>query len=112
VEHQALPISGALYPTQWAHRCSLDTADLREANDKASGLRAQWMARFAEQRRAQNPQTLQAVSPELAAVLAERIRAKVLGADDAIRDSQACGTSHAQLWPQSGRSGSAAMVTA
>ncbi|WP_369688598.1 DUF6538 domain-containing protein [Roseateles chitosanitabidus] len=32
-----------LYASQWAHRCSLETADLREANTKAAGLRAEWM---------------------------------------------------------------------
>lgn len=78
-----------LYPTQWAHRCSLETANLREANDKASGLQALWIARFAEQRRTQNPQELRAITPELTAVLAERVRAAVLNADDLIRDSQA-----------------------
>ena len=38
------------YPTQWAHRCSLGTADLRQANAKAARLMAWWQDRFDEQR--------------------------------------------------------------
>lgn len=77
------------YPTQWAHRCSLGTTDLREANERASALQAKWTARFAEQRRALNPTRVEQVSPELAATLAARIRAAVVSRDDAVRESQA-----------------------
>ena len=35
---------------QWATRCSLGTADLRQANDKARALHAEWTARFAAMR--------------------------------------------------------------
>jgi hypothetical protein len=79
----------SLYATQWAHRCSLDTSDLREANERASKLQAEWFSRFAEQRRALNPTRVDNVSPELAATLAERVRASVLSRDDTVRDSQA-----------------------
>ena len=34
------------YSGPWAVRCSLGTADLREANDKAKALHAEWAARF------------------------------------------------------------------
>ena len=34
------------FPSGWAVRCSLGTADLREANDKAKALQAEWAARF------------------------------------------------------------------
>ena len=35
------------FASDWAVRCSLGTADLREANDKARALQADWAARFA-----------------------------------------------------------------
>jgi integrase len=34
------------FKSPWAVRCSLGTADLREANDKAKSLHAKWAARF------------------------------------------------------------------
>lgn len=77
------------YPTQWAHRCSLDTTDLREANARASVLYAQWQTHFAEARRSLNPSKLDTVSGELAEALAQRVRAAVLARDDTIRESQA-----------------------
>lgn len=41
-----------LYPgQQWAHRCTLGTSDLREANRKATRLYADWQDTFALQRR-------------------------------------------------------------
>lgn len=45
----------SLYPTEWACRVSLDTSDLREANEKAAKLWAEWTARFDEQRHSLNP---------------------------------------------------------
>lgn len=36
----------AHFPSPWAVRCSLGTADLREANDKAKALQAEWVVRF------------------------------------------------------------------
>lgn len=76
------------YPTQWAHRCSLETTDLREANAKAAVLEATWQLRFEEQRRALNPTRVESISPELAATLAQRIREEVLSRDDAFRSDQ------------------------
>ena len=40
---------------QWATRCSLGTADLRQANDKARALHAEWTARFAAMRSGISP---------------------------------------------------------
>jgi len=34
------------FPGPWAVRCSLGTADLRAANDKAKALHAEWASRF------------------------------------------------------------------
>ena len=34
------------FPGEWAVRCSLGTADLRETNDKAKVLHAEWATRF------------------------------------------------------------------
>lgn len=34
------------FPSGWAVRCSLKTGDLREANDKAKALQAEWAGRF------------------------------------------------------------------
>lgn len=75
-----------LYPTQWAHRQSLQTADLREANATASGLQAKWLARFADERRALNPVRMETVSAELGAAVAQGVRRMVLAADDNMRD--------------------------
>ncbi|MFL6681881.1 MAG: DUF6538 domain-containing protein [Burkholderiaceae bacterium] len=40
-----------LQSRQWAHRCSLATADLREANTRAAALQATWMHHFDGDRR-------------------------------------------------------------
>lgn len=77
------------YETQWAHRCSLETTDLREANDRASKLHAEWRERFAAQRRALNPQRLDKVSAELGQALAQRVTAKLLQADEKLRTEPA-----------------------
>lgn len=75
-----------LYSSPWAFRCSLGTSDLQTANEKAARLHAEWLARFAEQRRMENPQTVEAITPELAAILAGRIYANLLASDDTLRD--------------------------
>jgi len=77
------------YSTQWAHRCSLKTADLREANEKASTLQAQWLQRFAEQRRELNPQQVEKVTPDLAQTLAQRVTTALLAADEKLRTDPA-----------------------
>lgn len=44
------------YRSQWAHRCSLETAELRAANAAAAQLQAEWTARFEQQRRLKTTQ--------------------------------------------------------
>jgi len=75
----------SLYPTEWAFRASLDTEDLREANSKAVALRAQWHARFDEQRRELNPSSVERITPEMSKVLAQRVSAILLAGDDTLR---------------------------
>jgi len=75
-----------LYKTQWAHRCSLKTADLREANERAALLRAEWVARFALERAAVSSLPVESVTPELRKQLADRIHAALLAGDEQLRD--------------------------
>jgi integrase len=75
------------YPTQWAHRCSLKTSDLREANELASRLHADWLDRFSAKRRELNPQRIEIVTPELSRMLAQRVAANLLRTDDIIRSN-------------------------
>jgi integrase len=77
------------YKGQWAHRCSLDTADLLEANTKAAQLRLEWLQRFADLRKVLNPVPVAVITSELGATLGARIRHMVLSGDDARRDSPA-----------------------
>jgi hypothetical protein len=44
------------YRSQRAHRCSLETADLRAANASAARLQAEWTARFEQQRTQRTPE--------------------------------------------------------
>ncbi len=74
------------YPGQWAHRCSLATSDLREANARAAQLQAVWTKRFEEERKALNPQRVEHVTPAMGKLLAERVRAKILGMDEKLRN--------------------------
>ena len=64
---------------------SLGTSDRREATLLATLKRAEWLAGFEARRSTLKPATLAAVSPELARLLAERVRAFVLGDDDRVR---------------------------
>lgn len=68
----------------WAVRQSLKTKDLREANDKARALQAEWADRFTNLRKADNPQPVD-LSPALCATIAAEIRRWVLEADDNLR---------------------------
>jgi hypothetical protein len=77
----------SLYATQWAHRCSLATGDLRVANTKAAQLQARWTTRFDEERKALNPQTVERVTPEMGKLLAERVAARILGMDEKLRNA-------------------------
>jgi hypothetical protein len=64
---------------------SLDTEDVREANSKAAQLRAEWLARFDQQRRELNPEKAEKVTPELAQVLTQRVSARLLRNDETLR---------------------------
>jgi integrase len=64
---------------------SLGTSDRREATLLATLKRAEWLADFESKRSALAPSQLAVVSPELARLLAERVRAAVLGEDDRLR---------------------------
>lgn len=75
----------SLYVGQWAHRCSLATADLREANTRAAALQATWMRRFEDERKRLNPQRVEHVTPAMAKLLAERVTSRVLGMDVTLR---------------------------
>lgn len=72
------------YPSRWAVRQSLKTKDLRQANDKAKALQAEWAERFASLRKADNPQPVD-LSPALCATIAAELRRWVLEADDNLR---------------------------
>lgn len=64
---------------------ALGTSDRREAVELATIKRAEWLADFAARRSAANPTPLDVVRPELARVLAARVRAAVLADDDRVR---------------------------
>ncbi len=69
----------------WAVRRSLKTSDLREANDKARVLHAEWAQRFASMRREDNPERVE-LNPALVATIAAEMRRWMLQADDNMRD--------------------------
>jgi hypothetical protein len=72
------------YEGDWAVRCSLKTADLRKANEKARELQAQWARTFEQQRGgtlAQAPQTIQ-TAPDLG-----KLRAAILARLEAFVDA-------------------------
>jgi integrase len=63
----------------------LDTSDRREATLRATLKRAEWLADFEVKRQTLNPQTLEVITPGMASLMAERIRARVLQGDDELR---------------------------
>lgn len=67
-----------LYDTEWAHRCSLDTPELRQANLKATQLRADWLRTFDEQRAVLAPSMVEAVTPGMGDVIAKQVLHDVL----------------------------------
>lgn len=62
-----------LYPSDWAHRCSLGTPDLKEANLKATQLWAEWLERFEIQRATLNPLKVEAITPAMTQFFAETV---------------------------------------
>lgn len=66
---------------------ALGTADEREAARIGAARRALRLAEFEDKRRSNSPQRLAAVSPDMGQLLAERVRARILGVDERIRGS-------------------------
>lgn len=64
---------------------ALGTSERREAVELATIKRAEWLADFAARRSEAKPSPVDIVTPELARVLAERVRASVLAEDDRVR---------------------------
>jgi hypothetical protein len=73
------------YPSEWVYRVSLDTADLREVNEKAAAIWADWLTKLDQQRQLLNTQRADSISSELAKVLAEQVTAQLLAADETVR---------------------------
>jgi integrase len=64
---------------------ALGTSERREATLLGTIKRAEWLADFEAKRRELSPAALDEVTPELAAYLADRIRASLLAEDDRLR---------------------------
>ena len=64
---------------------ALGTSDFRAATLLGTIKRAEWMADFEAKRRELAPSAIDVVAPELAALLAERVRAHILADDDRVR---------------------------
>ncbi len=64
---------------------ALGTSDRREAVLRATIKRAEWLADFEVKRRALNATPLEVITPDLSALLAQRVRASVLANDDRVR---------------------------
>ncbi len=85
-----------LYPSGWARRCSLKTADLREANRRAALLWAETDAEFAAHRRRLNPETV-TLTQALAETLGAAWRHEMLRDDEGARLApQGIGSDHAR----------------
>ncbi|VTU29827.1 site-specific tyrosine recombinase XerC [Variovorax sp. PBL-E5] len=68
-----------------AMNIALGTSDRREATLQGTVKRAEWLADFEATRSELNPSPVDAITPDMAALLAARIRAVVLGRDDFLR---------------------------
>lgn len=60
------------YSSEWAHRCSLRTTDLQQANRLAAHLQAQWQTTFAQQRATLNAAKVDTVTPEMGKLIAQQ----------------------------------------
>lgn len=72
------------FPTPWAIRCSLQTADVRAANAKAKGLQVEWEGRFQALRTGKEPPEQVSPAPnlhDLRSALLKRIEAALPGMD-------------------------------
>jgi integrase len=70
-----------------AMNLALETSDRREATGQGTMKRAEWLAEFAAKRRELNPSPIDVIAPDLAALLAARVRAFVLADDDRVRSN-------------------------
>ncbi len=86
---------------------SLKTTDRREADRLAAERRLQVLQGFEDMRRALHPRPVATLTPELAATLAQGIRARLLAWDDQLRDNPAT----AEHWLQFAESFSASRLT-
>lgn len=86
---------------------SLKTTDRREADRLGALRRAELLEGFEDMRRALNPRPVATLTPELAATLAQGIRARLLRWDDRVRDNPAA----AELWLHVAESLSASNLT-
>ena len=66
-------------------RLSLSTTDPHEARVRALAAHAEWAAKFAAQKAQLTPTVQAVVTPELAQILADRLRARILALDDSVR---------------------------
>ena len=83
----------------WAHRGSLGTSDLREANGKAAQLLAALEKQWGLMRQALTITPPAAVTPELRAAIAHQLKVRMLAADEALRaDPVALAQSLAGWW--------------
>lgn len=88
-----------LYPgQQWAHRCTLGTTDLREANTKAARLYADWLATFDKQRQPATEPAAAELSPEWVEFMSAKLVHDTLAADEETRTPEGL----AQLAPHGG----------
>lgn len=65
---------------------ALGTSDRKAATLLATLRRAEWMAGFDAKRSELNPSPVDAITPDMGALLAARVRAVVLAGDDSLRD--------------------------
>lgn len=77
------------YKGEWAHRCSLETSSLVQANLKAAHLYADWLSKFDQQRSAlqpgSEPREALELTPEFAEYLASLHIHDKLATDDELR---------------------------
>ncbi|WP_404991287.1 phage integrase SAM-like domain-containing protein [Cupriavidus pauculus] len=77
-----------LYSSDWAENCSLGTPDLKQANLKATQLRADWLRTFEDQRAVLAPLMVESVTPEMAQVIAQQVLHDVLEQSSVREDLQ------------------------
>ena len=66
---------------EWAHRRSLGTSVRTDATLLAAGLYAEWLTKFAQQRKQLTPESVHSLTPELITFLSETLHHNALTAD-------------------------------